>query len=226
MDRSPTLEHRITEQVAEEILAQRLRPGEHIVADRIARALGVSRLPVREALRNLAGHGLVELHPHRGAFVTMVHRELLVETLEVRALLEPRAAALCAVRHQPGDLAALDRIIEHGSAAARARERAAVHRAHHRFLRELGAMGRHAALDAALAPLHHHTLLGFAVGVLQVDPDGWAEHAAVRDAIAARDADAARARTAEHLASVLISVRARPATAPIGSRGIRRTAGT
>lgn len=211
--RSPrTLEQQVTDYLSDQILEQRLRPGEHIVAENLAHALGVSRLPVREALRNLAGNGLVELRPHRGAFVTMIdvdRVDMLIEMIEVRRLLEPQAAALAADRRDELALEGLDAIVSRGIDAVRQGQRAAANLAHHRFLRAIAAMARHEALDTALAPLHHRTLLAFATVALKVDPSGWEAHRAVRDAITARDGDTAYTVTRQHLDQVLAALHTR-----------------
>lgn len=216
--RSPlTLEQQVTDYLSDQILDQRLRPGQHIVAENLAQALGVSRLPVREALRNLAGNGLVELRPHRGAFVTMIdvdRVDMLIELIEVRCLLEPRAAALAATRHDKLDLTSLDAIVSRGVEATRQGQRSTANLAHHRFLRAIAAMARHEMLETTLAPLHHRTLLAFATVALKVDPSGWEVHRGVRDAVAARDADTAHSLTRHHLDQVLAALHARDNVVP------------
>lgn len=224
-----TLEQQVTDYLSDQILEQRLRPGEHIVAENLAQALGVSRLPVREALRNLAGNGLVELRPHRGAFVTMIdvdRVDLLIEMIDVRRLLEPHVAALAAVRHEELDLTSLDAIVSQGVEAIRQGQRASANLAHHRFLRTISGMARHETLDTALAPLHHRTLLAFATVALKVEPSGWDAHHRVRDAIAARDGDTAHTLTRGHLDQVLAALRTRgnlvPAVAGLRGTHVRR----
>lgn len=76
------------------LLAGEIAPGERIVADQVARELGVSRVPVREALVRLAGEGWVELMAHVGAIVPKLDPELVLETSFIRAVLEASAASL------------------------------------------------------------------------------------------------------------------------------------
>src|SRR5258706_3461670 len=76
------------------ILAGRYRPGERLVEDRLATEYGGSRVPVREALKTLAGEGLVELAPHRGACVAQLAPGEVEELGEVRATLERLEAGL------------------------------------------------------------------------------------------------------------------------------------
>jgi len=70
----------------------RIRPGEKLVIEEIARELGVSRTPVREALGALSAEGLVELSPHKGAFLKDITVSELSDAYEIHALLEGYAA--------------------------------------------------------------------------------------------------------------------------------------
>lgn len=74
-----------------EIWSGRLRPGDRIPVERLADDWGVSPTPIRESLRRLAGEGLVDLTPQRGARVAIVDPTLAAELYSVRLLLEPVA---------------------------------------------------------------------------------------------------------------------------------------
>ncbi len=78
----------VSEQIRGQILDGKLRPGERLVEDRLSTELGVSRVPVREALRGLSMEGLVRLEPNRGASVAEITSEMVAELVEVRTLLE------------------------------------------------------------------------------------------------------------------------------------------
>ena len=86
----------VTDHVRAAILAGRLGPGERVPQDELAAQLGVSRMPVREALRVLEIEGLVEMRPHRGAVVVDLLPEDIAEVFEIRAMLEAKAAELAA----------------------------------------------------------------------------------------------------------------------------------
>jgi DNA-binding GntR family transcriptional regulator len=80
------------------IMSGQLAPNQRINQDAVARELGVSKTPVREALRWLERDGLVRLEQNRGAFVAEFTDRDLFEIYELRELLEPHAAAIaCAV---------------------------------------------------------------------------------------------------------------------------------
>ena len=78
------------------ILEGELAPGSRIIETRVARELGVSQAPVREALRDLAILGFVEMKPHKGARVRKPTRAELTEAIAVRAELEALAGRLAA----------------------------------------------------------------------------------------------------------------------------------
>lgn len=82
------LAHRVAEQVRELIETGSFEPGEPLRQEEIAARLGVSRIPVREALRLLEAEGLVTVHANRGAFVARPSAAEVAELFDVRLLLE------------------------------------------------------------------------------------------------------------------------------------------
>ncbi len=98
---------RVAEELREAILAGRLAPGARLRAETLAERLRSSRTPVREALLLLAREGLVEIEPRRGASVRPFDAADLADLYEVRALIEPHAAALAAQRIDPAQLGRL-----------------------------------------------------------------------------------------------------------------------
>lgn len=73
------------------IITGELEPGQQIVQESLSAALGVSRVPLREALKVLEGEGHVIYHPHRGYFVANLSVDDLVEVYRIRAILEDEA---------------------------------------------------------------------------------------------------------------------------------------
>jgi DNA-binding GntR family transcriptional regulator len=92
------LREKVTEQLLMNIFEGRFSQGEQLVVQRIAQMLGVSPTPVREALVELAGLGVVKLIPNHGAVVKPFRREELKEMSQVRRVLESEAAR-CACGH-------------------------------------------------------------------------------------------------------------------------------
>ncbi len=87
-----------------DIITGRHSPGTHLREEQLAGALGVSRTPVREALRRLAAEGLINFVPNHGAFVNSWSVEDLRKVFELRALLESTAAGQAAPRIGEADL--------------------------------------------------------------------------------------------------------------------------
>lgn len=88
-----------------------MKPGERLVADDVASAIGMSRMPVREALRRLASEGLLVMPPNRGAIVRELSESEVLEVFEMRAVLEGLAASMAARRCTPGDIADLQDLL-------------------------------------------------------------------------------------------------------------------
>ncbi|MDR5694535.1 MAG: GntR family transcriptional regulator [Armatimonadota bacterium] len=102
----------IAEVLREAILRGILEGGMQLRQDEIAKSFGVSRIPVREALRQLAGEGLVEFKPHRGAIVSTLSTEEIREIYEIRIALETMAIQLAVPQLTEEDLARAEQILE------------------------------------------------------------------------------------------------------------------
>src|SRR5699024_11854845 len=83
-----TLQYKVTTKLREVIMKGDFELGERLVQEEWARKLGVSRMPIREALRQLEVEGLVKLEPRKGAIVTPISSEDIEEIYQLRALLE------------------------------------------------------------------------------------------------------------------------------------------
>src|SRR2546423_9721332 len=93
----------VLESIKAAILSGELRPGQALVEAELASGLEVSKTPVREALKTLAGSGLVVMSPYKGASVRIVDAELARAVYEVRAVMEPEA--VCRAVQQSADFA-------------------------------------------------------------------------------------------------------------------------
>src|SRR5687767_16025848 len=93
----PLREH-VYERLQEMLIDRALAPGDHLVEERLAAQLGVSRGPVREALQRLHRDGWITLRPRYGAFVNQPTMVQVDEFFEARELVEQSAARLAAQR--------------------------------------------------------------------------------------------------------------------------------
>jgi DNA-binding GntR family transcriptional regulator len=102
---------RVRDTLAEAILSGVLREGEHLNADALAKQLGVSHIPVREALRSLGADGWIDVRPHLGAYVRARTEHELADLFEARLETESRTTGLAAERRTTDQLATLDEIL-------------------------------------------------------------------------------------------------------------------
>tara|TARA_R110002110_G_scaffold91264_2_gene237521 strand:+ start:143141 stop:143788 length:648 start_codon:yes stop_codon:yes gene_type:complete len=93
-----TIADNIAQQLADQILSGKLAPGERIEEKRVTEEFGVSRTPVRDALRQLAATGLVAIKPHRGVTVVDLEIDQLSDMFEAQAEIEALCARLSARR--------------------------------------------------------------------------------------------------------------------------------
>lgn len=109
---SPGLRHDVRNHLRNQIFDGTLQPGDRIVESRLARELGISQTPVREALRELEQMGLVVSYPNRGSSVRRVEPRDAGEMYTLRAHLEVLAIDLALPRLTADDLATLDTLID------------------------------------------------------------------------------------------------------------------
>lgn len=117
------LSDRVKEYIIEAVLNGELKPGDRIVESSMARQLGVSQAPVREAIRDLVLLGFLETRPYKGTSVRSFTPDELWETYTVRAALESLAARLAATHLTEDDVTVLQNILDEMMEAARQQDR-------------------------------------------------------------------------------------------------------
>lgn len=137
LERPRSLTEIATERLAGAIVGGQFRLGERLVESTISADLGISRAPLREALRALASEGLVEIHQSRGTFVAKPSQADLEAMVLLRALVEGAAIRLLAYRRDEPSLLTLDRLSEEVSAADRSDDHNAFLEAHWAFHRQI-----------------------------------------------------------------------------------------
>jgi DNA-binding GntR family transcriptional regulator len=188
----------VAEQLRQRIFRRELEPGSWIDEVKLAQEYGISRTPLREALKVLAAEGLVTMKVRRGAYVTEVSEQDLAEVYHLLALLESDAAAVVAAKASPAELKELQALHRDLAGAVKDRDRffALNERFHMRLLEIAGNRWRNqmvADLRKVMKLNRQHSLLKS--GRIQ---ESLAEHDAVMQALAAHDAESARARMQEH----------------------------
>jgi DNA-binding GntR family transcriptional regulator len=189
---SSSLVELTVDRLRREILGGALGPGERLVEEQVTRRFGISRAPLREALRLLAQQGLVEHLPRRGARVATLSAQDAEELFEVRDVLE-RFAVGQALPKQPEDLVLLRSELEAMREAAMAGDLLELADAHRRFHVEVVALAGHRQLLVAYEPiqlkLQMHMALNLRRESAMASPlDGFRRHKALLDAVTTNDA--------------------------------------
>lgn len=204
-----SLHMEVAAQLREQIFAGSLLPGSWLDELALAQQLGISRTPLREALKVLAAEGLVRHEPRRGSFVSEVTEQDLDEIFPVIALLEGRSAFEAARKATDADLVALDTLHDRLQKHAKAKRineyyetNFAIHEAiillaNNKWLGQVIGDLRKIVKLARLQQLH-------APGRLE---QSLSEHMAVFAALKARDADGAEAAMRTHLTRQRVALR-------------------
>jgi DNA-binding GntR family transcriptional regulator len=195
----PSLSQRVAEELRRSILTNRRRPGDRLIEDRLSEELGVSRIPVREALRVLAGEGLVEVQPRRGASVADISPEVARDLVEVRATLEGLNARLAARHHDPAIVEELRRVLKEGNRAARSKNVDDLVRLNGEFHDKLAEAGRNSILWDIMRTLRERTSLVFAANTARRAGQDWDEHSKILAAVIEGDEDLAAMLAMRHV---------------------------
>jgi DNA-binding GntR family transcriptional regulator len=207
--RHPTMADAATERLHDAIVTGLFPPGTPLRLIDIAERLGMSSMPVREALRRLEAIGLVTVLPHRGAFVSPLSRDDFEDTVSTRRLLECACIERAANRVTVEDLATCRRHLDAYvslSEAGRLVEARTAHRDFHYAIYALA--GSRWLLHAIDTVWRNSERYRFAAGADYASRDTQAEHEAILGALARRDPEAARRALADHLDGAAARMRA------------------
>lgn len=206
--RQSTRGNRVFDALRQAIVQLQLKPGNSLSEAEVAKRLGVSRQPVREAFIKLAEIGLVEVRPQRGTFVVLISKREVENARFIREAIEVAVARKAALEASGDDIAALRQIVDE-------QQRAEDTGDHPAFMRLDEAFHEKVAISADC---------GYAWRVLeglkpQMDrvrflsiPDATpsekliAQHSAIVDAIEARSPERAEASIRAHMAEILTSL--------------------
>lgn len=174
--------------------------GTRLIEDLLARRHGVSRVPVREALRTLEAEGFVVTRRHAGACVAEPTEQDAADLLEIRALLEPLAAARAAQHRTDAHVKVLRGIVRLGQERSRRGGVEDLRPLDGWFHETLAQASGSPGLITLLTQLRHKIAWMYVTEPQAAPAETWVERAAVVDAVARGDAERARALAGAHAA--------------------------
>jgi DNA-binding GntR family transcriptional regulator len=193
----------VAELLRERIFTSQLAPGSWIDETRLAEEYGISRTPLREALKVLATEGLVTMKMRRGAYVTEVNAKDQADVYHLLSLLESDAAGV--VASQASDLQLRDLQALHEDLAAAVGDTSAFFAVNERFHMRLLEIADNRWRDQLCADLRKVMKLNRHNSLLKAGrvAESLAEHQAIMDALLARDATLAAQRMQAHFSGGL-----------------------
>jgi len=208
LSRQATMSYRVYQTLKRAIVELQLKPGHLLSEAEVAKRLGVSRQPVREAFIKLAEVGLVEVRPQRGTFVVLISRRDVTNARFIREAIEVAVVRKAAEEANAGSIALLGELVDKQRAVAQANDNAGFFRLDEAF---------HQAIAASVACEHAWRVVEDLKA--QMDrvrylslPDATPiqvlveQHTAILEAIRAHDPDAAEKAMRVHLMEILKSL--------------------
>ena len=189
----------VADELRRGILTGRRKAGDRLVEDRLSAELGVSRVPIREALRLLAAEGLVEVQPRRGASVAEFSPDVARDLVEVRAMLEGLNARLAARHRASAIMAELRQVLAEGNAAAKSGNVSDLVRLNGEFHDKLAEAGRNSILWDIMRTLRERTSLVFAANTATRSREDWDEHSRILAAVIEGDEELAALLATRHV---------------------------
>lgn len=203
LDRGKTLTERVSGAIQEMLLSGVLEPGERLNEAALAEKLAVSRGPVREATRVLAGAGLLTVIPGRGVFVREMSNKEIAETYDVRALLTGFICSIAAERRTESEIADLDNLVKEMELADREGRISDYYHININFHIAIGRIADHSCANRFYNEIHTDLIRGMhnLRRSLAVPQQTNIEHRQIVDAIRLGDIELARKCGEEHVFS-------------------------
>jgi DNA-binding GntR family transcriptional regulator len=188
---------RVLAALRQEIIAGRLRPGDRLVERELAERFGVSRVPVREAIRALVAEGFVHFETPRRTVVRRLTPTDVKELFELREALEVYAAGLASARADEKDLAELAELLDQAAAATAVGDAETITDVNTRFHDQILAMAGNSLLISVMEPVDGR--LRWLTRQNEEWPQLLTEHRELYEAIASGDPNRARAHALAHV---------------------------
>ncbi len=204
---TPTVADKVFDALQQRILTLELRPGTRISEADVAKRMGVSRQPVREAFKHLSKLGFLQIRPQSGTTVSLISEEAVLRARFIRTALEVQTTrTVCEILNASG-LAKLERLIDEQRAAIEAQDRARFHALDDQFHREICVQARVGyvwdLIHESKAHMDRIRMLSLSA---QSQRLALGEHIAILDAIAGHDPDAAAEAMTRHLSRIMVLI--------------------
>jgi len=196
------LPEHVQQVLLEAILSRMLVPGQRLLIDKLAEHFGISKIPVREAVKALETAGWLESQPRRGTYVRPLSQDELFEVFEMRRVLEPYAARLAAQRRTEAQLVQLQEAITAGKAAVKVRDLVEMSRINSQFHSVIADAVGNSILADSLKDLQSRIRRYYSDVNWAARRKSVAEHQQIYEAIRNRDADRAEALTINHVGHI------------------------
>ena len=198
-----SLRSRVLGLIENALLDGELQPGDRIIESEIAQKAGISRAPVREAIRELVGEGILVSYPSKGTFVSQWSPRAVEEAYTLRADLERFAVEQAIRQMSPDDIDRLQGIVHDMAEATRKGDTRALVRLDVRFHQMLWELSGHSLLQETLARLGRrlHCLQAIDVGFVVYRDEVAPDHQRLVDAVRTGDPTVAGEAMAAHVLS-------------------------
>jgi DNA-binding GntR family transcriptional regulator len=198
-ERHSSLRDQVLDALRQRIVNGVYAPGERLTEDRLAGDFGVSRNPIREALRIVEAEGFVHALPRRGVVVATPDRTTMRDMFVVRRQLETLAGGLAAARASAEDVAGLWGLLEEARIATERQDLQAVATLNTMFHQRVVDVADNHWLSTLSAPLIQHVQWVFRLSAAHRAPHSWTEHVRLVEAIEAGDVAAAELAAGQHV---------------------------
>ncbi len=182
-----TLPERIHEILEDAIIQGVFAPGERLHTDRLAAQYGVSRIPVREAMRSLHEAGWIDIRPRYGAYVRKRSEQEMSQLFEARAVIEAAIAEWAAQRRTAEDLDALRRVVERSRRLLEVGDDAALERSGSEFYAAMRVAAHNDVLGTLSTELHKRARFYFSMIAGDLGSDWVSLHEQIADLVARGD---------------------------------------
>jgi DNA-binding GntR family transcriptional regulator len=184
------------------ILDGTFRPGERLIEDRLAEQLGVSRNPIREAIRMLEAEGFLDVSARRGSFVAVLSAKTAADLFEVRLAIEPLGARLAAGHASSAHISRMKRILADVQGSPERYDLDTLSGLHTELHSLIFEMTGNSYLMAIAIPMVKRGQWLLRQSAPLRTPEAWSEHHWLIDAIESGDCELAESAARHHVLSV------------------------